>query len=193
MAIKDEFLKDLNDAATVCHWGDTVRLTFTDGRDPMCNYLLADLAAIDPRLPVVIPAMAIENGVSDRFDAEWLRDTLTFWQEDAHILLKSMDMVGLIREIGNINYKNDTDKFITFNMFGYYRHRADGVQFIARSHWGQFDVPTSDLDEQFPGWRVRFKVLQTLGAPQRELIDSTLTRGQTVTTPTTLPNQDLTV
>lgn len=192
MTIKEKFLADLNDAATVCHWGDTVRLTFTDGRDPMCNYLLADLAAIDDRLPVAIPAMALENGINDRFDAEWLRNTLTFWRGDSHFVIPSQDIVGLIPEIGYMRYENNVDRFVSISMFAYFRHRVEGVQFIARNHWGAFNVLASDLDEQFPGWRIRFQVLKALDMPHREVIDGALSREHISSAPSALPDQDLT-
>lgn len=127
---------------------------------------LADLAALEPRLSLVIDAL-LDKRHSNLMSPDPVRNTLYYWEDPYKI--KADGGKSVIKNLFGIGEYNSETQLANVGASGYELHHIGKVDYVDHTRWGLFSIHHDELEKHFPGWLQRFDVARGLGLEEEDI------------------------
>jgi hypothetical protein len=137
--------------------------------EPFVAFTKEQLSLTDERIPEVLLNMydtgsAIRNTVP----TEWLRNTLTYM--DNPVALKDVFChVYALKEISSVSWFDNDRSNVTISIVHYDYHRLKPLPYLTVTAETYITVATRELEKHYPGWLVRYDLLNVLDADAKTL------------------------
>lgn len=137
------------------------------------------LAAIDARLPVIldrmfnnvrtpaVPLLTIFTG--------WLLNTFKHW-DNPHAVCDTTGEKFNILEVTRFIRFEPNPEYVSIRATCYKVQYESGIPYVAHTKVEQISVSIAELEKNFPGWRQRYDIMQSLGVDMDELVATVFPR-----------------
>lgn len=140
----------------------------------------SEAASFHPHLPHVLKWLAAETSTPDgplRCDGVRVKNTVLEWQQPLHIIDLN-NKVHAIVDIFDIKYYEDRNTvMLLVDEYEVYWNNVDGepISYASKTFRPRLFVEPLALDQLYPGWLARYRVLSELDIKGRSMVNLVLT------------------
>lgn len=138
----------------------------------------AELASVDPRLPVYIRLVADTNQANSNtlgVDGDNVAYTLHYWTTAPVILTDTKGVKHILKDIGSMHEQESRGVVIVYGdtyVIGYVSGLVSEVQteipYVLDCSLLNIKVYKEKMDETYPNWEKRWNTAESLGMPEEE-------------------------
>lgn len=144
------------------------------------DFTVEEVAAYDPRLPKAFDAILADEpkiqGVTrtPRVFVDWINRTLTHWSNPVQITLKTGYQFYISR-IDAIRKYPSSEDCVELSVECYRTpHVIESpgtVEYVKGVTYNDVEIPYTELEKYYPGWKVRMDLMSQLPTTRGELLD----------------------
>lgn len=167
----EEFLKE---GGNLHKWSDGYRLNFeVDGQLAECTISKESINDYDPRLLLIIEDMTsqfVGTFSIRRVYTKSLLWSLDHWENPMPITVRHYGDINL-NAVDNILKYDPLDDYVSLMASIYYRvSRVGDLTYVEDVTRKQIDVPKTELDKYYPGWSLRYELMDNVAADKKVLM-----------------------
>lgn len=137
--------------------------------EPFVHFTAEQLHQVDKRIPEVLYAMySTDSNIRNTVPTEWLRNTLNYM--DNPVLLKDVfSRVYPVKEVSSVSWFDNDRSNVTISVVYYDYHRLEPLPYMTVTAETYITVATRELEKHYPGWLVRYDLLNVLDVDSKTL------------------------